>query len=213
MTQNIDYIAFVNGMIQTIVGHPLDSLKTWKQSNLKLSYSIKNLYRGLSYPLLTNSILNHVQFNIMGNKKNPDYINYLYTGIFSGLFLAPIEYFKIRKQNNLKIFFPNGIGFSLAREIPGVLIYFGTLRNFKYYTNIDSELITGGVAGTLSWFFTYPLDTIKTRIQADVPFKKAIKLPYYNGFTYCLTRAFIANSLGYYCYVKLNSLIKNKNIC
>lgn len=209
MTSKLDYIAFMNGVIQTLVGHPLDSLKTWKQSNLKLSFSVKNLYRGVSYPLLTNSILNHVQFNMINNKSNSFYKNSLYTGVLSGLFLAPIEYFKIRKQNNLKISYPNGIGISVIREIPGVMIYFGTLRNFKSYTKIDSELITGGVAGSLSWLLTYPIDTIKTRIQADSPFREAFKKPYYNGFSYCLARAFIANSLGYYCYVKLNKLIKN----
>ncbi|ADO67483.1 putative mitochondrial carrier protein [Cafeteria roenbergensis virus] len=206
MSYNIDYIAGINGLIQTIVGHPLDSLKTWKQSNLKLKLNVKSLYKGVSYPLLTNSILNHVQFNLM-EQTNNYHINYLLTGIFSGLFLAPIEYFKIRKQNNLKISIPNGINISLIREIPGVIFYFGTLRNFKTITNINSELIAGGVAGSISWFLTYPLDTIKTRIQSDIPIKEAIKLPYYNGISYCLIRAFIANGLGYYSYVKLTNII------
>lgn len=206
MSQNIDYIAGINGLIQTIVGHPLDSLKTWKQSDLKLKLNIKSVYKGVSYPLLTNSILNHVQFNLM-EKTNKYYMNYLYTGIFSGLFLAPIEYFKIRKQNNLKILIPNGITISLVREIPGVILYFGILRNFKTLTGIDSELISGGVAGSVSWFLTYPLDTIKTRIQSDIPLSKAIKLPYYNGISYCLIRAFLANGLGYYSYVKLTNIL------
>jgi len=209
MTENLDYVAFVNGVIQTVVGHPLDSLKTWKQSNLKVLLSVKSIYRGVSYPLLTNSILNHVQFNLMDNKKNSFYLNSFYTSLFSGLFLSPIEYFKIRKQNNLKISFPTGTGITILREIPGVMIYFGVLRNFKKFTNIDSDLITGGIAGSLSWIVTYPIDTIKTRLQADVPFRKALLRPYYNGLGYCLARAFLANSLGYYSYVKLNKILKN----
>lgn len=209
---NIDYFGFVNGMIQTIIGHPLDTLKTWKQgnnfSNKKMQNNMRNLYRGIKYPLLTNSVLNHVQFNLMKMKINNYHFNYITTGIFSGVFLAPIEYYKIRHQNNLKINFPNGFAITILREIPGVYLYFGILRNFEKYTNIKSDLITGGFAGVISWFVTYPLDTIKTRIQSDIKFKNAIKMPLYNGLTYCLLRAFIANSLGFYCYVNLNKIFK-----
>lgn len=201
-----DYLGFVNGTIQTIVGHPLDTLKTWKQSNEKINLNIRNLYLGLSYPLLTNSILNHIQFNLINLKSDNIHYNYLATGIFSGLFLAPIEYFKIRKQNNLKIKFPNGFLISIIREVPGVYIYFGIINNFKSYTKIDSEILTGGTAGVMAWLLTYPLDTIKTKIQSDIKFSTAIKQPYFNGLSFCLYRAFIANSLGYFCYVKLKEL-------
>ena len=37
-------------------------------------------------------------------------------------------------------------------------------------------LISGGVAGALSWLFTYPIDTVKTRVQSNISFKKAILL-------------------------------------
>lgn len=204
----MDYIAFINGTIQTIVGHPLDTLKTWKQSKLNVKINFKNLYRGVSYPLLTNSLVNHIQFNLMdypfGNVK----LNYLSTVFITGMLLTPIEYFKIRRQNKLKLSYPKGYGITFGRELIGCSTFFWCLRNFKEITGIQSDFITGGVAGSLSWLVCYPLDTIKTKIQSDVILKKAIKGPYYNGFSYCLVRGFIANALGYYCYVKLKELIK-----
>jgi hypothetical protein len=208
MNSNFDYIAFINGTIQTIVGHPLDTLKTWRQSNIKGRFVLKSLFRGVSYPLATNSIVNHIQFNLMEQKYDNWMINYGLTVGFTSLFLTPIEYFKIRRQNNLKISFPKGLGITLLREIPGCITYFGIIRNFKSVTGIDSDFLTGGVAGTTSWLLCYPFDTIKTKIQSDVPFKNAIRGPYYNGLSYCLVRGFIANALGYYCYVKLKDFLK-----
>lgn len=207
MENGIDYIAFINGSIQTIIGHPLDTLKTWKQSKTSINLNLKSLYRGVSYPFLTNSFVNHIQFNLMDYPFGDIKLNYLATGLFSGLFLTPIEYLKIRRQNKLKINFPKGYGSTLGREMIGCSVYFWCLRNFNK-TGINSDFIKGGVAGSLSWVFCYPLDTVKTKIQSDILLKDAIKGPYYKGFSYCLARGFIANALGYYCYVKLKKIIK-----
>lgn len=207
MTSSLDHVAFINGAIQTIIGHPLDTLKTWKQSNVKKLINFKNLYKGVCYPLLTNSIICHVQFNIMDYKFSHYSLNYLLTALYSGLFLTPIEYYKIRRQNNLKLNFPKGFGITLMREIPGCFIYFGILRNFKSFTNINSDFLAGGTAGLVSWLITYPIDSIKTKIQSDMSFKQAIKKPLFKGLNYCLARAFIANSIGYYCYVNLNKIL------
>lgn len=204
---NFDYIAFINGGIQTLIGHPLDTLKTWKQSNLKLNLNIKNLYRGISYPLLTNSIVCHIQFNLMCYKMDNKIKNYLSTGIFSGLILTPIEYYKIRRQNKLPIKLPHGYMITLLREVPGCFIYFGILQNFKKISGIESDFLAGGSAGLISWLLTYPIDSIKTNIQSDLTFSQAIKKPLFKGLNYCIVRAFIANSIGYYCYVNLNKIL------
>ena len=60
-------------------------------------------------------------------------------------------------------------------------------------------LISGGVAGALSWLFTYPIDTVKTRVQSNISIKKAIMLKnYWNGISIALSRAFIVNGVGFY---------------
>ena len=58
----------------------------------------------------------------------------------------------------------------------------------------------------VSWLFTYPLDTIKTRIQGRVSssIKEALKMgSLFSGITLCMIRAFIVNSVGFYTYEKL----------
>lgn len=70
-----------------------------------------------------------------------------------------------------------GLGGVLARDIPATAIYFGS---FHYLNTIFVPegcgmetltvvhfLFTGGCAGLLSWALLYPVDIVKTRIQAE----------------------------------------------
>ena len=51
----------ISGISQTIVGYPLDTLKVLTQNKMKLnSISLKNLYRGVKYPLQSSVITNSV---------------------------------------------------------------------------------------------------------------------------------------------------------
>lgn len=70
-----------------------------------------------------------------------------------------------------------GMTLTLVREIPSFAIYFGT---FEYlciamtpdgdgtgYIGPMSLLLAGGLSGISSWIFTYPIDVVKSRFQAD----------------------------------------------
>ena len=50
-----------------------------------------------------------------------------------------------------------------AREIPAVFSYFSSYQYFREKNM--SIFLSGSLAGTISWFITYPVDTIKTRLQ------------------------------------------------
>ena len=57
---------FLGGFSYTFIGHPMDTLKTWKQNNNILknpSYNIKNLFKGIKYPLIQNSIISSFIFS------------------------------------------------------------------------------------------------------------------------------------------------------
>eukprot|EP00092_Neocalanus_flemingeri_P074775 GFUD01092532.1.p1 GENE.GFUD01092532.1~~GFUD01092532.1.p1 ORF type:complete len:343 (-),score=50.56 GFUD01092532.1:225-1253(-) len=62
-----------------------------------------------------------------------------------------------------------GFGITVLREVPAFGVYFGSyevmLRKFGDSTPVI--LTAGGIAGILSWVFTYPQDVIKSRLQAD----------------------------------------------
>ena len=75
-------------------------------------------------------------------------------------------------------------------------------HSFKnLFTFIDKNyhpFISGGMAGIASWTISYPLDTLKTRIQSGDTYMKAInKGNYFKGLPYCLVRAFIVNGTGF----------------
>ena len=70
---------FVSGAIHTIVGFPLDTLKTLKQSNnINKNINFKNIFKGLIYPVSQVSLVNALTFgsnNYFKKNHNHNYIN------------------------------------------------------------------------------------------------------------------------------------------
>jgi hypothetical protein len=193
------YKGTISGIAQTISGHPFDTIKVLKQNNIQSKISLKNLlnyYKGITFPLISNSVVIGSQFYIYHNHSS------LLAGLVSGLIITPIDYFKTQKQilKNYKYRLqrPLGFGVTISRELVSVPIYF----NSYYYINhkIDNSFISGGIAGILSWLVPYPLDTIKTRVQSGYSLKESIKLGnLFKGLKFCILRAFLVNSIGFYC--------------
>ena len=67
---NKENVGILIGSIQTFIGHPLDTLKTNVQNNKSFNiYSIKNLYRGLYYPIISSISSNFVLFYFFRKQK------------------------------------------------------------------------------------------------------------------------------------------------
>ena len=196
---------FLSGTIQTIVGHPLDTLKVWKQNNIP--HSVTNLYKGIKYPLVIGTFVTGVQFasyNWLNKYTKSDTLCGAFSGIFTGLCFSPIDKYKLTSQlGTTKSQF--GLTTCLMREIPAGAIYFGSysyLREKQY-----GVLSSGAVAGASSWLLTYPFDIIKTQVQSgEYSIKTAIQkmmgreTVLTNGLGYCLLRATLVNSVGFYVY-------------
>lgn len=77
---------------------------------------------------------------------------------------------------------------TLAREVPAFTVYFAS---YEWMTRGDAPvptwrlLLAGGSAGTLSWVLTYPVDVVKSRVQAD-------GLGRYRGALHCLRSSLAA---------------------
>tara|TARA_B100001248_G_C27380400_1_gene456636 strand:+ start:357 stop:1004 length:648 start_codon:yes stop_codon:yes gene_type:complete len=199
----------ISGTSQVISGHPFDTMKVNIQNNNMKNYvlNIKNLYKGISYPLVTNSILTSLQFgcyNYFKKRDNTDTISSAATGLVISFVSSPIDRFKIKKQilsSNIYNKPFKGLYLTISREIPANVIYFNTYNYMR--SNEYNILLSGGTSGILSWLLTYPIDVIKTRIQSDnfKDIQSAIKKKnFFHGLCPCLARAMIVNSIGFYVY-------------
>lgn len=97
-----------------------------------------------------------------------------------------------------------GLGITFLREGPAYGVYFVT---YEMLTKTSSKqpistlhiLLAGGLAGTASWVISYPVDVIKSRIQAESSNR-------YSGALDCLKKSVRAE--GYSCLFRgLNSTI------
>ena len=62
MDLNYFYAGSISGFIQTIIGHPFDTLKVLQQNHNSKIYNFKSLYRGISMPLIQTPIICGVSF-------------------------------------------------------------------------------------------------------------------------------------------------------
>jgi len=231
---------FFAGSVQTILGHPFDTIKTRLQldnnnirtilKNIKKNEKISALYKGGMMPLIGNSILNSFLFTYHYNinkKINNHFLTGISTGIISGIILSPFELIKCNYQNNRtnkknrmcniinkikrkEILIWNGLLLSIMRDSIGLSIYFGIYEEMQKINN--NVLINGGIAGCLSWIYSYPIDVIKTKKQISNESIKEIikntkKKNYINGMSLIMFRSFIVNAGVFYTYENINKYI------
>ena len=210
----------IAGMSGIVLSHPVDSLKTHFQTtkNLKFNYSIRNLYSGITSPLIGVGFEKAIVFGTYNYCRN-NQLNIPISGAISGLvasmIVSPYERIKIMKQTNqiirMKQYFnPNfmfrGLSATFTREVPGFAIYFSTYEGLKnhFYKNkeisILSSFIFGGMSGTVAWIFIYPQDRIKTILQSNNQLtvrsiiKSTINGGLYKGFSFAVGRAILLHS-------------------
>ena len=212
----------IAGAVQSIIGHPLDTLKTISQNKMiSSSYSLKSLYLGFTPSLIQSSFLTGTAFytnNYLYELTQNKVLSSFYTGLLGCLVICPLEDLKIKRQMS----HPN-TQFSISqfnssykyihlvslREIPAITVYFSSYRCLKeQQINI---VLAGGISGVLSWLITYPIDTIKSRMQSNLcsTLTESIKIGnLYHVLGYCLFRAFIVNGASFYSYESILSKIK-----
>lgn len=219
MTDNYYVKGALSGMFGICLSHPVDTIKTYYQTQKVMQYSFKNLYKGISAPLIGVGIEKGLVFGTYNYCKNTAQLPIPVSGAISGLVasvvVSPYERIKILKQTGQKPKFNTlfkGLGITFTREVPGFAIYFKVyeeLRNYFYGINappIYASFMFGGIAGSMSWVFIYPQDRIKTIIQSNTNINTNLNIfNLYKGFSFALARAFLLHS-GTFCMMEyLNS--------
>ncbi|OEU16416.1 mitochondrial carrier [Fragilariopsis cylindrus CCMP1102] len=101
----------VAGISSTVLGHPLDTIKTHLQTNPKLhnnsfnafkKLQLKGIFRGITPPLVNAIIMNTVMFTVFDKVQTKVNNNSFISGIISGFATAiistPTDYIKIQMQ-------------------------------------------------------------------------------------------------------------------
>ncbi len=200
---------FVSGLTQSMIGHPMDTYKTWLQVKHIEPLTFKSLYRGITYPAFTNGGITAVGFYVYEHyKKNYGTYGMFYGGILSGVVTGTIscyiDYKKIADQLNTKIVtFPKmGILTTVMREIPACLTYFPIYDIVRSHG--VSPFLSGGIAGITCWISSYWADVINTNVMSGKSFTTTINTlkfgDYFKGLKIALPRAFIVNAIGYFFY-------------
>ena len=201
---------FAGGIAQTVVGHPLDTIKVLIQNKYPIkNLGIRDVYRGWRYPMVMSTLFNASLFPI--NQKIYNYSNnYYISGFISGAIVSPIVYIfdvgKIKQQTNQKIrlndfYKTRGLFSTTLRESFAISLYFGPYYYCKDEYNMDS-FFAGGIAGLTNWTLTYPIDVIRSRqISQNISFKKAFQQKnLWDGYSVCLLRAIIVNASVFKIY-------------
>ena len=108
---------------------------------------------------------------------------------------------KVYQQHGIKGCY-KGMTLTLLRETPAFAIYFGTFELFCHKLTPERDsidcigplaiLMAGGLSGISSWVITYPIDVVKSRLQADESGSKRK----YHGMLDCVRKTFRSGGLS-----------------
>ena len=170
----------VAGVAKTLVSHPIDTIKVFRQQRQPYPRDLRRLYKGLSVPLLRNAFESGLHMGLRGvsayclqwlgwkeGAESPWVVGAV-AGVPQALVMTPLDYTKVRIQLGKPWFFQQcflGLRWLMLREIAAGAIFFGMYETLREQ-NVVPPGIAGGAAALSSMVATYPLDTLRTRAQA-----------------------------------------------
>jgi hypothetical protein len=177
---NIFYPSIISSIFEVCATQPIDVIKIHYQTNTKVIYSLKELYRGF-IPRALGNIPSRTLFLFSQDyyknaftqmKLSTSKINILVptlAGFTQTLIDTPIEVIKMNKIMNLNNkFLYTGFIPHVSRNI----LFLIPVYNLKEYAknkeyNIIQTALFGSLGGIIGSYISHPLDTIKTLIQTN----------------------------------------------
>lgn len=193
-----------SGLSEVILTHPIDYLKTIKQSRKSNKLFWKNPYCGVSSRFVGLIPTRIVFWNILGYCQNKN-LNPIKTGIIVAssqtLLDYPFEQIKIQRMINQTSVRKAFVGPTIIPGFSATLsrnIGFAIILNYAISLN-DKSPIYSGIGGFLGALVTHPLDTLKTHFQHNKKFSlpKIKPIEYFNGCTYRCSISLISMGVGW----------------
>lgn len=186
MSSPMGGVAFVNAIIFGVHGN---IMKKVKDPDALSSHLLAGSTAGFLQSFIASPMeLSKTRMQIMSDSP----------GRAAKLYKNPVDCLKqMYKTEGVRGVF-KGQTITILREVPGFGMYFVSyewmLKKLCPDGNVNPAaiLFAGGMAGTASWITCYPMDVIKSRIQADGMFEAAK----YNGIRDCVKQSIRAEGLS-----------------
>lgn len=179
---NILYPSLISSFFEVCITQPLDVMKIHYQTNTKIIFTFRELYKGFVPRAIGNIpsrtlFLFSQDFYKNGFQKYDNITHYKYkvvipalAGFTQTLVDTPTEVIKMNKIMNINNkFLYRGFMSHVSRNIIFLIPVYNCKEyaKNKYTTNIFMIGIYGAIGGLFGSYLSHPLDTIKTLIQTN----------------------------------------------
>lgn len=208
---------FSMGVVRSIISHPFEMMKLKAQMGIQENFH-KDLFRGLHWSIITNSMERGIQFYYFNKLKEThgNLLSSLYSSLVSTSLSLPYNIVLLRK-NILNASF--GVDkkrliqsalLEYKRNLSGSTIFLYSYETLKNDLNIHFQ-VAGVLSGIIVWCLTYPIDNIKNQILANNELKFDPRF-LYKGIQYPIMRSFPSAICGFYVYESMNKYLNEKKM-
>jgi hypothetical protein len=195
---------FSMGIVRAIVSHPFEMMKLKSQINQHTNF-YKNLFKGVHYSVITNSLERGIQFGLYEKfKLNDDNLtSSLKSSLISTSISFPYNILLLRNViMNSSLNIPRSIFYKSSfleynRNLLGsslFLSFYNFLKEKEYPIYYRAP-----VSSCFVWLITYPLDSYKNILISQEKIKISFKR-IYKGIQYPLLRSIPSSIIGFYVY-------------
>lgn len=202
---------FSMGIVRSIISHPFEMMKIKSQIGYNKNF-YSNLFKGLHYSIITNSLERGIQFSFYEKFKLQDgnFLSSTKASLISTSLSFPYNIILLRSiimKSTFKIpinIFYKSLLLEYSRNLNGSILFLYSY-NFLKENNIPIY-IRAPITSCFVWICTYPIDTYKNILISGQKKKINLKI-LYKGIQYPLIRSIPSSIAGFYMYEYMLKII------
>ena len=196
---------FTMGIVRATISHPFEMMKLKSQINYNESF-YKNLFKGLHYSIITNSLERGIQFGLYEKFKLNDgnLISSAKASLISTTISFPYNIIMLRNvimKSSIKIsknILYKSISLEYGRNLSGSILF---LSSYNYLKDKEIPIFARApISSCFVWGLTYPIDSYKNILLSGYKNENICIKRLYKGIQYPLIRSIPSSIIGFYVY-------------